>query len=509
MPRKPTPKKVAKKAAKKRVSSKKGVAQTQSDAEVVRDKTPQRHVRLHDTDVEEGTWGSRAQVTRDVENIQKLMVAKAASRKNRPTDFKTADQLRRQVIPPNHFMWKYLLGSAGWPMGTAILLVGDSHVGKTTLTFTIMGDALRMGGAGLYCYKPGTELGSSRISRILHASPLVAKELASRIITREMHALDELPEIITDWLKIVRGELKQQSMPVRPIPYHTPVVVAADPISAFMTEQEASGLVDWANMKVTTKGQAVPINDIGSGSNMTAAKWFHDFMRRVETLASQYNATFLFPLHQTSSIDFAQSKGPATYLPATYLNLRNSTYRGGKGPAQHASTILIMVDSGKPAVIQQTKQHVGRQIMIRTHKNTCGARGREIKAELRDDHPGDTPYMLEPAFNLDRSLCDLLVEKRYLDTTVRDGLYTCPTLGMYGATEQDVCRALHARGDVIEWLGKALKMEGYFDAVEEAVRAGQAHPAVMEENAQDLPDATDDSDGMGGMTEEQDGQLTD
>jgi hypothetical protein len=72
-----------------------------------------------------------------------------------------------------------------------------------------------------------------------------------------------------------------------------------------------------------------------------------------------------------------------------------------------------------------------------------------------------------------------------------------------------VCRALHARGDVIEWLGKALKMEGYFDAVEEAVRAGQAHPAVMEENAQDLPDATDDSDGMGGMTEEQDGQLTD
>jgi hypothetical protein len=207
-------------------------------------------------------------------------------------------------------------------------------------------------------------------------------------------------------------------------------------------------------------------NAVGEGSNMDAAKWFAGWSRRQEALSSEYNAIFVFTLHQKAKIDFAASKSPIQ-LPQWYLEARNNTSRGGRSLTQHGTTVVILVQTGKQA-LDAAKQPTGDIILARVYKNSGGVKGREIRWELRNEHTTDTPYMLEPCIVLDECFAEFMAKNGYMGTVANNGLYTCEHLGVFGAPASVFSRAFHATPDAAAFMGQLLRLEGYYDPVTDA-----------------------------------------
>ena len=71
--------------------------------------------------------------------VQAQMLAIAARRTTnpRPVSFKTADTMRRRMLPLPHFVLQYGLDAWGLPQSGVVELIGWPSCGKTSLTFTL------------------------------------------------------------------------------------------------------------------------------------------------------------------------------------------------------------------------------------------------------------------------------------------------------------------------------------------------------------------------------------
>ena len=73
----------------------------------------------------------------------------------------------------------------------------------------------------------------------------------------------------------------------------------------------------------------------------------------------------------------------------------------------------------------------------------------------------DTPEILDPALWFDWDACDWLVDCKMMGASVTYGKYSCQTLNVSAVKAPEMWQALYQRPEIVEGLGRALKISGY------------------------------------------------
>lgn len=396
-----------------------------------------------------------------IRNVVHEALASQADRSTaRPTFFKSMAEVRQDFVPVDHFLLQYLFDSVGYPLRSFIQLLGDSKLGKTTMGHYMLGCAVRHLRCPVlaihWAPKPFMHV---RAIRTYSAHPMHAELISSRIDVSFATTLAEMELELDNWVRKYRE--------VGKLPKSVPLVILVDNVTKYLPPEEAQGVVDWGdyNKEAAKKKK----KETAGGSNFTSAKWFQAWTRRLGDAIWRDNLTVIAVADQNDDIDMSGGGGGMT-LPEKTATLYNDTHRGGRGLKQMASSRLIF---GYDSLIKNPDGQTNRgfRVNIRNAKSNFGADERKIRAELRLDHSAyDVPgAYLDPAWHMDDDMGIWFVNNGYFGTSLTRGRYTSERLGVFNGTAEDLSKAFHGNEELKQELGRLLRIQGYFDVVDQIV----------------------------------------
>lgn len=381
----------------------------------------------------------------------------SARRKNEPTAFRSLADIKRTSIPIRHFYMQYLLGMAYLPSNAFIEIIGAEHIGKTTLAFTLAGDAALANVPVYYQETEAKPMVNEQIMRCLSRDVVTAQKIHDRAVGFDSaHEIREGIQKFEDWVRTLRGKTYVDKD--AKLPAINPLLAIIDTMSKWMAPSEAAGYQDYGdNMSEENKKK---LKEVGDGSNMGHAKHFHAWCRRLPYFLEDNNCALIGISHQNDKVDMG---GGASYMAADAGKLYNKTKIGGKAFDQNAAIQLIMA----PGVQAKNGSGdvTGTMIKVRTAKNSYGPKNRIIEYELRDRYTLDSDTYLEAPIRLDEGLAKWFADERILGTTVERKRYTCEALDVVNGDGVDISTALHANPTIMARLAKDLKIRGYEDPV--------------------------------------------
>lgn len=416
------------------------------------------------------------------EKVMATTMTLSARRKNKPTQFRTFADVRKELIPLNDLPLQFLCDNPGIPQGALIEIIGAEGTGKTTLLHTIEAQAL-MAGCPVYHQEcENKPMRKEHVARILSSDPAVGKHLLKGIHYDTARSVEESYNKLIDWIKIMRGkETGGRKDSAFELPMHVPLVAVIDPWGKLMSKEEAEGFYDYG------KGGAGKEKELLELSNLGHSKAAHRWVRRLPSILGEMNVTLILSQHQNVKIDMSGHGGA---MAGDAGALYNDTKIGGKAFGQLDSMQIILVRKG--LVKDSAGNPVGKTIRARMHKNSYGAESRVIEYDLINDKYKDTDTYLDRVLRFDRFTAEWLAENGGLDMSIRLRRVNCEELGLTGSTYSEFYAALVADKDVMRSVAKNLRIQGFGDTMEE-IEAAIAAELVAESQTEETPDAEEEA----------------
>jgi RecA/RadA recombinase len=372
----------------------------------------------------------------------------------RGTGFTNATNTSRGFLPVPWLGMQYLIGRPGIPVNTVVEFIGAEGVGKSSLTFALMGSFVAN---NIPCYYVNSEpkaLEPDWQLRLLGSDEVKAKRIRDIINVQSLNSFEEMDEHMRAWVNIKRDEEK--------IPIDVPLVMIVDSVSKLMNPEEfsVSGL---AKPKAGEKA----VEGLGSLSKKpgVSARWLHDWGRQLSGYLEAKNLTLIVVSAQNQNMDAA-----GAYIKPAEKN--NDTCVGGYAMRQIASLRFTVTYKG--AVKNSRQESVGKEVLLYCKKNSYGPSFREIKYQLLDDrqenYKTDVPgTYVGQAIDMDAGLAAVMADRRILGTTVNKKRYSSTKLNAYELSAQEFIEHIANDPDMFKQLTDALSIKGYeYDEEENA-----------------------------------------
>jgi len=317
---------------------------------------------------------------------------------------------------------RYLLQADIWPLNKLILLYGDEDSCKTT--FALKVGQLFMQSFGHVVYIDGEHKFPSDIATSLLGGPLqenVDFDYA------EVYSADEAQAAMQTWIKYncdVNEKIREHNEEVKKAGEGTkwpesPLLIIFDSLASALSSEEIAAL-----------------EKDGYGSARIAVfakKWATPIIKLSNDLANS-NATIIIINHE--------KREPGMYGARTIV--------GGKGQKFLSFLSLRMSSARGSNSLATYTDHTEKWIKMYVDKNGMGASRRELETCLVWDTAGNFD------FDLETSAVELLKENSSIkDLALYRKKYNCATLGLKGATSQEVLTKLLSEPEVYKGVCEA------------------------------------------------------
>ena len=393
---------------------------------------------------------------------QETIMTMAARRTNKPTQFKALGTVTKNMIKLHDLALQFLCDNPGMPEGGLIEIVGAEGTGKSTLAHHIEAAALLNGSPVYHQECENKLLHVNHIARIMSSDPDMARRMVKAVHYDTARSLEESYDKLIDWIMVMRGKETGGRKASIAIPMHVPLIAVIDPWGKLMSKDEAAGFYDFG------KNMSDKEKSLLDASNMGHSKASHRWARRLPYILGSLNVTLILVQHQNTKVDMSGKGSP---MAGDAGVLYNNTKVGGKGFDQLDSMQIILARKG--LVKNSAGDKVGKTIQARMHKNSWGAESRVIEYDLINDQYKDIPPTETTAGKLDRVIrferwtAEWLAENKALDITIKMRRVTCPSLGLTGSTYPEFYETLKANQPVMNELRKKLKIQGFYNALED------------------------------------------
>lgn len=363
--------------------------------------------------------------------------------------FSSSTQAARDYLPVPWLALQYLIGRPGIPVNTITEIIGAEGIGKSSLTYALMGEFVAH---NIPCYYINSEpkaLEPDWQLRLLGTDPAKAKKIRDIINVQPLHSLEEMDEHIRAWVDVKRIEEK--------IPMDVPIVVIIDSISKLMNPEEfaAAGLV---KTKPGEKKKPVGVANISQKPAVTA-KWLHSWCRHMPKYLMQNNVTIIAVSGQNQNMD--AGAGPSYIKPS---EKHNDTRVGGKALSQNAALRFTVTYKG--AVQNSQKIACGKEVLLFCKKNSYGPSAREVKYIIYDDRAEnyklDVPDVYhQQAIDMDAAIADVLVAAKAFGLTLKAKRYSSTILNVYEVSAAELMSVITSNPEHFKTLTTVLSIKGY------------------------------------------------
>ncbi len=394
-----------------------------------------------------------------MDTVHACMSTAIGRRKNRPTNFKTLAEIRRTMLPLRALAIQRLIGSYGIPQGVHVDLLGPEHIGKTSFVMWLLGGAMEMGCPTYLQETENKPMKQDRALRFLHTNPAIALKMSERLETAKVFSLQQSIEQLIVWVDTMRGRETASGKRSASVPMSVPLVAAIDTWTKLMSPKEAVGRQDYADNLDAKRTKEY--REIGEGSNMGHSKWAAEFGRTLPNFLDQNNLILITVRHQFAKVDMT---GPS-YMSAEQGDMYNTTSTGGRAFGQNASIQLILGRKGSAK--NGSGDIIGDHVRCRVHKQSYGPKGRMGEWILKNEGFHDSPTFIEPGLQFEEPWAKLMADEKLMGVRADGKHYTCEALNVIAGSARELCAALEANEELKFELGKSLKIDGYFNMVDE------------------------------------------
>ena len=413
------------------------------------------------------------------------MTATAVRRKNRPVDFKTLNEIRRDLVPVRDFMFQWLIDSYGIAQGTIVDILGAPHTGKTGLAHWLLGGFMDLFGAP--CYMQNSEAKPYTADwgmRFLHSDPTKAILMSERLLTEPVFSLTHSIESLVSWVDSQRGR-QVANRETKNVPLSTPLVAVIDTWSKLMNPKEEVGRYAYAdNLKAEV---AKNYKEIGEGSNLGHASFAAGMGRVLPYFLTVNNVILILVRHQFEKINMSKGGGGSN-MDAETAAKYNTTSTGGKSFDQNAALQFIMGRKGQAK--NGSGDVIGDIIWCRCSKNSFGTKDRQIDWTLQNKEFRDRPDYIAPALLFSDFMGQKFTDEKWLGVQADKKRITCKALEVTDVAPAEFSAAFHANTDVMLDLGKRLRLSGYINIVDE-IKKQIAAAALAKKEAEEAAKAAE------------------
>ena len=155
----------------------------------------------------------------------------------------------KHILPLASFALQNILKARGLVTGTIIDMMGADGIGKSSMAFYFMGQAMAANGVCMYLETEGKPLDRRRAERCLHSSPAIASQMYDAIFQTSARELREAANKMEEWIIEMRA-------PGTKVPASSPLFIVLDTFSKLMSPTEAAGFAAYATEGDVEKAEA-------------------------------------------------------------------------------------------------------------------------------------------------------------------------------------------------------------------------------------------------------------
>lgn len=417
--------------------------------------------------------------------------------------------LEEEAVPALPFespLLQYTFASTGINTGTALEIIGEDGIGKTTMALSLVGMGLRNHpyAVALYLNSEGKNklFSEDRIASCLSLNKQEAKDMiANRVRWSEVATLNHALESILNFGRVVRENLDKRGISRN----DSPIFVVLDTLSKLMPKNEAAllGLGD--------KSSNPAINSLEDTSNLEFARTLQRWSRAMAYSFEEYGICLILVSHQNTKIEM--NTFAARFLSQAALKEDNRTKIGGNALNQSV-TLQFTLTKGKILTRETStsKTPIGQIVKLKVVKNSLSIPHRDCLYVLNIDHSFDTEEEWDQPLKFDYGLPEMFIKERLYGlkvASVQKDTFTSKALNIDSAPRQDVISALKPLiSDVLD----ELNIRGHdriqdiqdVDIEEEQVLEGDESEVNTPEGSQETEETFDDiSDAIGPSLDEE------
>lgn len=398
-------------------------------------------------------------------------MAVQAAKTRRNLAVQSLEDVRRSFIPIDQIHWQWMTKCIGLPKEGLVEIYGPTGAGKTSLCLWLVNNIVRTERCPvLYLNTETKPMDAGRALRFFGESIEEATRIRQSVTFLDARSLSEMADTIFTWCNVMRGGHAKSKFALDR--KSVPLVVVIDTLSMLLPPGEEKGFYDFDQNMYEQNKKA--FKHTGTGSNLEFAKYMAAFIRRLNTMQNTHGLTAIIVHHPNEEINMDSSPAARFKAPESPLAkaLKNTVSIGGRASKRLSALQLSLSPTGSLVRDPRTKKISGKQIIIKPEKNSYGPTTRSIIYELREEHePYDDPGngIQDTGLHFEQKTAEWLAENGYLGIQERDGLYTCPRLGLDKVTADVLCKEIHAAREVIKELGTHLGILGYDAALSDTV----------------------------------------
>jgi len=367
-----------------------------------KDKTPESFNLLDDVDFSS--------------QVKETMLAMASKRKASTTVTSMSD-LRRDYIEVDSIYLQATIGMCGFPAGTLLEILGQDGVGKSSLVFTIAGQAMAKGSPFFYVETEGKPMNNERVARCLCPDPTLADKMFSKITIQTCDDIPSMVSALEDFVDVCRNQIG--------VPSTTPLVCAVDSFSKLMSPTESIGRSFY--------GGDVKKNEFGTDKvNFGHSKFAHQWCRILPSWLKQNNVFLIIVSHQNQQV--STGFGGGAFISPEVSATFNRTKIGGNAFNQNAALQLILTRKG---VAKNGTEKVGSIVKCTVAKNSYGPEGGFLEFEIVGKPYLDTESWKQPSLYMGNTTCSWLAANRHCGIIESRKRYSCEELEVVGVKAND------------------------------------------------------------------------
>jgi len=350
------------------------------------------------------------------DQVKETMLAMASKRKSASSVTAMSD-LQREYVTLDSFYMQATLGMCGLPHGTLLEILGQDGVGKSSLIFTIAGNAMAQGSPFFYVETEGKPMNDERVRRCLHPDPTAAENIFSKIT---MQTCDDIPSMVAaleDFVEVCRNQIG--------VPKSTPLVCAVDSFSKLMSPNEAMGRSFYAE---DAKKKEFGTDKVNFGHS----KFAHQWCRILPSWLKQNNVVLMIVSHQNQQV--STGFGGGSFMSPEVAASYNRTKIGGNAFNQNAALQLILTRKG---VAKRGTEKVGSIIKATVAKNSYGPEGGFFEFEVVGRPYLDTETWKQPSLYMGNTTAAWLATNKHCGVVETRKRYSCEELNIVGETAED------------------------------------------------------------------------
>lgn len=379
------------------------------------------------------------------------MVAQAKAGSGGRYAFGNASAFQPEFVNLDPFTIQAALMNRGIAKRSMLELIAPEGIGKTSFMVTLLGLFMNQGCPCLYIETEEKPMLERRFKQCLDTHIPTADKMWNALNWTPAYTILEAIEKVSIWLSTMRSKKMSEEFGISS---ETPLVVCIDTWSKLMAPNESAGRTPYED-KLKAGEKKKVMKEIGTASNLEAAKMGHIWVRTWPALFRKYNVIFLINAHQNAKIDMTAT---ASFMSAEASAFFNKTTRGGKAFDQSAAIQLIGNRIGN--LKSSDGDPIGHTVMCRVDKNSYGVNNTRFSFNVNTTYQEDGEFQ-NPAVDLNSHLAKFFADRKIMGTKVERKRYTCEAIGVDGVTDVDFAKAFYRNPEVVESIGARLGIHGY------------------------------------------------